>query len=202
MRVRQTTRLVRHTIAFTALAPGALAGVLPATIVYATDAHPGPLPFALLGGAFMGLGAAGYMICAYEFITRGRGIPAPYEPPEALVIAGVYARVRNPMYVAVYAALVGESIIFLSPVLFAYACLVLLGFHLRVVLYEEPRLRVSSAPRGSIIASRSHGGCQDSSFGRVTGRSHTAETDTITRWRWPHRPDRGDPALAHTIRRL
>jgi protein-S-isoprenylcysteine O-methyltransferase Ste14 len=32
-----------------------------------------------------------------EFVTRGRGTPVPFDPPQRLVTSGVYAYVRNPM---------------------------------------------------------------------------------------------------------
>jgi protein-S-isoprenylcysteine O-methyltransferase Ste14 len=49
--------------------------------------------------------------------------------------------VRNPMYVGLVLALLGESAIFRSPALLLYAGVVWLCCHLFVVLYEEPALR-------------------------------------------------------------
>ena len=82
-----------------------------------------------------------YIRCAWSFGSAGKGTPAPIDPPKKLVVQGLYRYVRNPMYVGVLALLIGESILFSSLVLFLYAAVVFLCFHLFVVLYEEPTLR-------------------------------------------------------------
>ena len=45
------------------------------------------------------------------------------------------------MYVGVSLVLLGEALWFASPTLLVYTLVVWLGFHLRVILYEEPVLR-------------------------------------------------------------
>lgn len=50
-----------------------------------------PLAPALAGPAALGLAAV------WEFASRGRGTPLPYDPPRELVTTGPYAWVRNPM---------------------------------------------------------------------------------------------------------
>lgn len=45
----------------------------------------------LLVPAIVGLSAV------QEFVTRGGGTPVPFDPPQRLVVTGVYAYVRNPM---------------------------------------------------------------------------------------------------------
>src|SRR5271163_1777802 len=37
--------------------------------------------------------------CIWDFGWTGRGTPAPFAPPQRLVVVGVYRYVRNPMYV-------------------------------------------------------------------------------------------------------
>lgn len=48
------------------------------------------------------------------FLTFGEGTPAPWDPPQKLVVAGPYRHVRNPMITAVLLILMGESLIFQS----------------------------------------------------------------------------------------
>lgn len=86
-----------------------------------------------------GLGLVAW--CFYDFATRGRGTPAPWDPPRRLVTTGPFGRVRNPIYLGVLTMLVGEAIVFGSQALLAWALVAALGFHLAVVLYEEPGLR-------------------------------------------------------------
>ena len=74
-------------------------------------------------------------------MVEGRGTPAPIAPTEHLVVGGPFRWVRNPGYLSVVALLVGQALLFASPAFSVYAAVVALGFHLFVVLYEEPTLR-------------------------------------------------------------
>ena len=49
--------------------------------------------------------------CAMEFAVRGRGTPAPFDPPRRLVITGLYRWVRNPMYIGLGIMLIGEALL-------------------------------------------------------------------------------------------
>lgn len=49
--------------------------------------------------------------CAMEFALRGRGTPAPFDPPRRLVITGLYRWVRNPMYLGMAVMLIGETLL-------------------------------------------------------------------------------------------
>lgn len=79
--------------------------------------------------------------CMRDFVRKGRGTPNPLDPPKILVARGPYSWTRNPMYVGLMTALVGEIIVFRSAALLVYAPFVLVGFQLFVVFYEEPFLR-------------------------------------------------------------
>ena len=48
------------------------------------------------------------------FVTRGDGTPAPWDPPQKLVVSGPYRHVRNPMITSVLLMLFGEALIFQS----------------------------------------------------------------------------------------
>ena len=87
------------------------------------------------------LGFSLYAICAWRFATEGLGTPAPWDPPRRLVTGGLYRWTRNPMYVGIVLALLGESWLFASRAQVVYAVCVAAGFHARVLLYEEPVLR-------------------------------------------------------------
>jgi protein-S-isoprenylcysteine O-methyltransferase Ste14 len=76
-----------------------------------------------------------------RFAHEGRGTLAPIDPPRFVVRGGAYRIVRNPMYVANVAIIVGLGAVFRSWPLLAWAVVVLLAFHLFVVIYEEPTLR-------------------------------------------------------------
>jgi len=87
------------------------------------------------------LGLALAIACVLTFAFVGRGTPAPFDPPRALVIAGPYRYVRNPMYIGAGTALFGAALRYGSLALAAYAVVFLLITHLFVLLYEEPHLR-------------------------------------------------------------
>jgi protein-S-isoprenylcysteine O-methyltransferase Ste14 len=78
------------------------------------------------------------LACVREFYVAGRGTLAPWSPPTALVVTGMYRRSRNPMYVGVVVILLGWAIGYRSWPLALYAVAVLVAFHLRVVFNEEP----------------------------------------------------------------
>jgi protein-S-isoprenylcysteine O-methyltransferase Ste14 len=85
--------------------------------------------------------AVGMTWCAYDFTVKGRGTPAPTEPPRELVAEGLYRYVRNPMYISGFLLLLGHIFWFPSLPILVSAPLFLLGSHLFVTLYEEPALR-------------------------------------------------------------
>jgi protein-S-isoprenylcysteine O-methyltransferase Ste14 len=78
-----------------------------------------------------------------RFAMKGLGTPAPVFPTRHLVISGLYCYVRNPMYVAVVAVIMGQGLIFPDVRVLEYGALVWLGFHLFVLGYEEPVLRAT-----------------------------------------------------------
>jgi protein-S-isoprenylcysteine O-methyltransferase Ste14 len=92
------------------------------------------------GLLFVALGSALLLACVREFYVAGKGTLAPWSPPSHLVTSGLYRWSRNPMYVAVTTVLLGWALWYLSVGLLVYALVVVVLFHLRVVLYEEPRL--------------------------------------------------------------
>ena len=76
-----------------------------------------------------------------RFALQGLITPAPVMPTEHLVVTGFYRYVRNPMYVAVTALIVGQGLLFGSAVVLGYGAIVWVAFFLFVLAYEEPVLR-------------------------------------------------------------
>src|SRR5262249_8902167 len=81
--------------------------------------------------------------CFGRFALQGIGTPAPVFPTRHLVVKGLYRYVRNPMYVAVVSAILGQALLFGDPRLLVYAALIWLAFHAFVLAVEEPMMRRS-----------------------------------------------------------
>jgi protein-S-isoprenylcysteine O-methyltransferase Ste14 len=94
----------------------------------------------LLGYVPLTLGLAVILWCFADFVRRGCGTPAPYDPPRELVVAGLYRFVRNPQYLGVFLVVIGEALLTRAVVLFGYLALLVVGYHLFVTYYEEPTL--------------------------------------------------------------
>ena len=92
------------------------------------------------GWPLLAFGLLLLFLCVRDFYILGKGTLAPWDPPINLVTGGLYQFVRNPMYIAVVSIVTGWSLLAGSPLLGAYALFLIVTFHLRVVLYEEPRL--------------------------------------------------------------
>src|SRR3974390_3274923 len=59
-----------------------------------------------------------------RFALVGLGTPAPIAPPKHLVVSGFYRYVRNPMYVAVTALIIGQGLLFGSVAVLEYGAFV------------------------------------------------------------------------------
>jgi len=79
--------------------------------------------------------------CFWDFLDKGKGTPAPIDPPKELVVSGLYNYVRNPMYVGVLLVIIGHFLWFGFWSLLIYALIVFLGFSSFVIFYEEPNLK-------------------------------------------------------------
>jgi protein-S-isoprenylcysteine O-methyltransferase Ste14 len=95
----------------------------------------------IVGIAFFAAGIALLATCVWEFARSGRGTLSPVDPPRQLVVRGLYRYVRNPMYVAVTAILLGEAIMARSLDLVIYWAVFFFLASAFVILYEEPHLR-------------------------------------------------------------
>jgi protein-S-isoprenylcysteine O-methyltransferase Ste14 len=128
-------------VVFFFLAPGTVAGVVPFAITgWRQEGRSSPSTVRALGAALILLGVLSLTESFGRFVTRGRGTPAPVAPPSQLVVSGQYRYVRNPMYLAVLALVLGQAVSFGSVALLEYAAGLAILFHAFVYWYEEPKL--------------------------------------------------------------
>ena len=130
---------------FFVVAPCVLAGLIPWSM---TRWEFRPAFFGLEGARSVGVllilvGLPGLVDSFARFALQGLGTPAPIAPPQNLVVTGLYRYVRNPMYVAVVAVILGQAILFGDGRLMTYGVFMWLAFHAFVLTYEEPVLAQS-----------------------------------------------------------
>jgi protein-S-isoprenylcysteine O-methyltransferase Ste14 len=134
--------LVLRSLFFTILIPGTVTGLVPWLLLQSSREAVGITPSIWLIGLLPLLLGIGFLLwCIGAFTFVGKGTLAPIDAPVFLVRAGPYQRVRNPMYVGVFTAILGEAMLFHSLLLAGYALLFWLTTHLFVVFVEEPSLR-------------------------------------------------------------
>jgi protein-S-isoprenylcysteine O-methyltransferase Ste14 len=130
-------------IVFFFIAPFTIAGLIPWVLTHWQVQSPEfakPLAQAV-GASLAAIGALLLIDSFARFAIKGLGTPAPVFPTKHLVVSGLYRHVRNPMYVGVVSAILGQALMFASTTLAVYGALMWLAFHLFVLGYEEPTLR-------------------------------------------------------------
>lgn len=127
--------------AFFLIAPGTIAGLIPWLITHWHFGEGATQTVSTVGAVLIVVALALLIECFLRFALKGSGTPAPVAPTKELVTSGFYARVRNPMYVAVTTLIFGQALLFASADLIAYGISIWFGFLLFVLYYEEPRLR-------------------------------------------------------------
>ncbi len=128
---------------FFVIAPFVLAGVVP---WWVTQWEFRPAFFGIdltrvLGGLLIVAGVPGVVDSFARFALEGLGTPAPVAPAQKLVVTGLYRYVRNPIYIAVVAVILGQALLFADGRLVWYGALLWLSFHVFVVVFEEPTLK-------------------------------------------------------------
>ena len=127
-------------ILFFILAPGTVAGFIPLVLLRTgSQMQTGFLSY--LAFPLWIIGIAMLVWCFWDFVQKGKGTPAPSEPPKELVVSGLYNHVRNPMYVGIASILISHFLWFGFWNLLLYAAVVVIAFHSFVTLYEEPTLK-------------------------------------------------------------
>jgi protein-S-isoprenylcysteine O-methyltransferase Ste14 len=140
--VRKRTAAVGNAVFFL-LAPGVVVGLIPWLLTdgwQVREPLPYWVPMRVLGGILLVAGLIVLVGAFVRFVVEGFGTPAPVAAPERLVVGGVYRYVRNPMYVAVLAAIVGQALLLGQLGLLLYAAAAWLVVATFVSFYEEPTI--------------------------------------------------------------
>ena len=148
-------------VVFLVVAPGVVAGLVP-WLVTGWSTHDWWLPIRVLGGAIIVAGVAVLLPAFIRFVVEGIGTPAPIAPTERLVVGGAYRYVRNPMYLAVAALIVGQALLLGQAALLLYA-----------------------AAFGVTVAAFVHG-YEEQALSRRFGAQYEAYTRAVPAW-WPRR---------------
>ena len=111
--------LLLKNLIFTLVVPGTIGVYVPLFIAREQT----PISGAWFGIALATLATGGtlYAWCAWDFAVVGRATPAPIYAPKKLVTQGPYCFVRNPMYVGVFAVILGWAVLFQSVAILRYA---------------------------------------------------------------------------------
>ena len=123
--------------------PGIACFYIPYRVLLASHVsfdQPFGLPQAI---AFLMLSLGIYMILwvGVAFVRQGKGTPVPVDPPQHLVVSGLYCYVRNPMYVGAVLVVLAEALYFGSPWLVIYAAGLWAILHTAMLILEEPQLQ-------------------------------------------------------------
>jgi protein-S-isoprenylcysteine O-methyltransferase Ste14 len=136
---RARLRAALGSLAFLVVAPGVVAGLVPWALT-GWEARPAWLVLRVAGVALVVAGVAVVLHAFARFVLEGIGTPAPVAPTDRLVVGGLYRFVRNPMYLAVGATIVGQALLLGRPALLAYAAAFAVVVAAFVRGYEEPTL--------------------------------------------------------------
>jgi protein-S-isoprenylcysteine O-methyltransferase Ste14 len=138
----QKTIAILGSAIFFVVAPFTLAGLIPWSMTRGEFLPPffGLEVTRVIGVILILAGVPGLVDSFARFALQGLGTPAPVAPTRNLVVTGLYRYVRNPIYVAVVAIVLGQAVLLGDWRLIVWGALLWLGFHLFVVAYEEPTL--------------------------------------------------------------
>jgi protein-S-isoprenylcysteine O-methyltransferase Ste14 len=130
-------------LVFLVLVPGVVAGLVPWWLTGWRFQNPLPywVPLRVGGLILLAAGVVVLLQAFVRFVVEGLGTPAPVAPTERLVVGGLYRYVRNPMYLAVAAIVMGQALALGQPILLLYAGAFAVAVAAFVHWYEEPTLR-------------------------------------------------------------
>jgi protein-S-isoprenylcysteine O-methyltransferase Ste14 len=136
--MRKSTAAV-GSAAFFLVAPGTVVGLIPWLITRWELTDSTAVWRVVLGVLLI---VAGLLPAVHAFVqfAKAGGTPMPLAPPEHLVVNGFNRYVRNPMYVGLLIAILGQALLFGSRDLVLYAAVVWVITASFVHWYEEPTL--------------------------------------------------------------
>lgn len=120
--------------------PGILLGLVPWLVTHFRMPENEPLWQVTVLGTLVVCGLVPLLESIWRFIVVGRGSLVPTVPTERLVVSGLYAYVRNPMYLGVLMVLGAEALLFRSTGLLMELVMTSVAIELFVRFFEEPRL--------------------------------------------------------------
>src|SRR3954471_15514909 len=127
-------------LVFTVAQPGVMGGLIPYWITGGWAGAGAPLALQVAGAALLAAGVGVLAHTVIRFALEGLGTPFPAAPTENLVVGGLYRYVRNPMYLAVIASILGQAAILGRASLLVYAAILWVVVASFVAFYEEPTL--------------------------------------------------------------
>ena len=130
--------LVLKNVLFTLVVPGTIGVYFP--LILARGALPKPGMALLISLGLFAIALAIYLLSIWYFASRGRATPLPIDAPKRLMVQGPYRYTRNPMYVALFSALLGWLLLYQAFALLLYTTVVGAAVAVFVVRYEEPHL--------------------------------------------------------------
>ena len=131
------------------LLPGMVLIVIPSTILWLNAGDPlglwrsvpsSRVVLTIVGIACISLGLTLMVATIRLFPMVGKGTMAPWEPPQTLVVQGVYRHVRNPMISGVLFVLFAESVFTASLPVFQWFLIFAVINAIYIPLLEEPWL--------------------------------------------------------------
>lgn len=134
--------IVVKTVVFTVLVPGTVVEFIPRLLARYDQESPllNSRIARVVGRVSLISGILLYVHTAWRFSAEGEGTPSPSDETAELVTSGVYTYMRNPMYIGVLLMLGGQAVRYKSLHVLWWTIVCWLGFHRRIIEYEEPHL--------------------------------------------------------------
>jgi protein-S-isoprenylcysteine O-methyltransferase Ste14 len=126
---------------FFVVGPATVVGLIPWLITRWRFCRPlpGGIAARIVGAVLVAAGLVPLVSAVAEFAKAG-GTPIPVASPDHLVVSGFNRYVRNPMYVGVLVAIVGQALLFGNVWLLIHAAAMRVFFGTYVRWYEQPTL--------------------------------------------------------------